>query len=94
MANLQTIVDSIAAAQGITKKAAEANVRQVLETIIATTVAEGEVKLAGFGSFSVKDVAAKTVRHPATGESLDVPATKKVSFKAAAALKERVKATV
>lgn len=94
MANLQTIVDSIAAAQETTKKNAEATVRLVLETIIATTVAEGEVKLAGFGSFSVKDVAAKTIRHPSTGESLDVPASKKVSFKASSALKERVKATV
>lgn len=94
MANLQTIVDSIAEAQGTTKKAAEATVRLVLETIAATAVAEGEVKLAGFGSFVIKDVAAKTIRHPSTGESMDLEATKKVAFKPATALKDRVKASV
>lgn len=91
MANLQTIVETIATANTATKKETEALVRQVFATIQAELVATGEVTIPGFGAFRVKDVAAKTGRNPQTGEALEIAATKKVSFKVAKGLKDAVK---
>lgn len=91
MANLQTIVETIATANTATKKETEALVRQVFATIQAELIASGEVTIPGFGAFRVKDVAAKTGRNPQTGEALEIAATKKVAFKIAKGLKDAVK---
>ena len=50
----------------------------------------GKVQLAGFGTFSMRFVAARKGRNPKTGESLDVPACYYPNFKAGKGLKERV----
>lgn len=91
MANLQTIVQTIATANEATKTKTEALVRQVFATIQAELVASGEVTIPGFGAFRVKDVAAKTVRSIQTGEPIEVAASKKVAFKIAKGLKDAVK---
>ena len=49
-----------------------------------------EVTLHGFGKFTVKATAARTARNPITGEAVNVPAKRKVVFKAQKALKEAV----
>lgn len=49
-----------------------------------------EIRVAGFGSFKVKDRAARSARNPQTGEIMQVPAKRVVGFKAASALKEGV----
>jgi len=49
-----------------------------------------EVKLVGFGTFSVADRAAGTARHPRTGETINVPASKAPKFKAGQGLKDSV----
>jgi len=62
-----------------------------LETI-AEALEEGEkVDLAGFGSFSITPVAARKGRNPATGETIDIPASNRVKFKPSAKLKRAVK---
>lgn len=48
------------------------------------------VTLVGFGSFSVKERAARTGRNPKTGEELKIPASKVPSFKAGKGLKDSV----
>ncbi|HFE9895497.1 HU family DNA-binding protein, partial [Acinetobacter baumannii] len=50
-----------------------------------------DVALIGFGTFSVKERAARTGRNPKTGEELKIAAAKVPSFKAGKALKEAVK---
>ena len=54
--------------------------------------AANEVTLAGFGKFSVKKMAAREGRNPTTGESISIPAKKKVKFVAQKALKDAVQA--
>ena len=59
---------------------------QVVVSILATlesTLAKGEdVRLTGFGSFSVKKTKARTGRNPSTGAPIQVPAGRRVSFSA------------
>lgn len=52
---------------------------------------EDKVTLPGLGTFSVKETAARTARNPQTGAIVEIPAGKKVAFKATPALKEIVK---
>ncbi|MBQ1962203.1 MAG: HU family DNA-binding protein, partial [Clostridia bacterium] len=49
-----------------------------------------KVQIMGFGTFEVKDRAARTAVNPATGAKMDIPASKVVSFKAGKALKDSV----
>ncbi|WP_267899211.1 MULTISPECIES: HU family DNA-binding protein [Modicisalibacter] len=67
---------------------------QVLNVIldeITGSVAKGQdVSLIGFGSFTVRERAARTGKNPQTGESLTIPASKTVAFKAGKALKDAV----
>ncbi|SHE74349.1 DNA-binding protein HU-alpha [Modicisalibacter ilicicola DSM 19980] len=67
---------------------------QVLNVIldeITGSVAKGQdVSLIGFGSFTVRERAARTGKNPQTGESLKIPASKTVAFKAGKSLKDAV----
>ncbi|MCX7049534.1 MAG: HU family DNA-binding protein [Candidatus Sumerlaeota bacterium] len=57
--------------------------------IIQQELAKGEkVAISKFGTFAVRSRAARMGRNPRTGEQVQVPASKKISFKAAATLKE------
>ena len=49
------------------------------------------VAAVGFGTFEVKERAARTGKNPRTGEAIEIPASKVPSFKAGAALKNAVK---
>ena len=94
MTNSVTITDIaniIAETNNTTKKAAKETVQLVLDTVAAQLAAGNTVRLSGFGTFEVKDVAARTGRNPSTGEELQIEATKRVGFKAATALKAVVK---
>jgi DNA-binding protein HU-beta len=58
---------------------------------IANTLQGGnEVRLVGFGTFSVADRKATTGRNPRTGETIQIPARRQAKFKAGKALKEAV----
>jgi DNA-binding protein HU-beta len=68
--------------------------RNVVDTVIESISAElskgGEVALAGFGKFSVSQRAARQGRNPATGQTIQIPASKAARFSAASALKKRL----
>ena len=51
---------------------------------------DAEVAVAGFGSFEVKEIAEHQGRNPATGETITIAASKKVTFSAAKAMKDAV----
>lgn len=85
------LANIIAEQTEVTKKAAKESVQLVLDTIAAQLVEGNTVRLSGFGTFEVKDVAARTGRNPQTGEELQIEATKRVGFKSASALKAAVK---
>jgi DNA-binding protein HU-beta len=72
-----------------TKKAAGDAVEAVLEAIGAGIKKDKEVTLIGFGTFKVKERAARTGRNPKTGEAIKIKKSKNVAFKASAALKAK-----
>ena len=62
----------------------------VFESITNSLRGGEEVRLVGFGSFSVVRRKATTGRNPRTGEAIDIPASNQPKFKAGKALKEAV----
>jgi DNA-binding protein HU-beta len=72
----------------------KASAGRVLDAVfgrIADYLAVGEdVTIHGFGAFHVKDREARTGRNPATGQTIQIPASKAVVFKPAKALKDLV----
>ncbi len=84
------LISAVAAKAGSSKKDAEKAVNAVF-AIVSETLAAGEgVQIAGFGSFEVRERAAKQGRNPRTGESITVPAAKIPAFKAGKGLKDAV----
>ena len=88
--NKLQLTDAVAAKAGITKKEAAAAVNAVLDVVAEALAAGEDVKITGFGSFEVKDRAARTGRNPKTGEAVEIPASKYVAFSAGSELKKKV----
>ena len=88
--NKSELVANVAAKAEITKKDAEKAVAAVFESIQGALVEGDKVQLIGFGTFQVKERAARIGRNPATGKELEIPASKNPSFKAGKALKDAV----
>ena len=89
--NKTELVNAVAAETDFTKKDAEKAVAAVIDCITAA-LSEGEkVQLVGFGTFEVRNRAAKQGHNPRTGEAMTIPASKLPAFKAGKALKDAVK---
>jgi DNA-binding protein HU-beta len=87
--NKRDLIDAISDRLGDKKTATEA-VNAVLDTI-QKTVAEGDkVAITGFGVFEKSERAARTARNPATGATINVPASKVPKFRAGADFKALV----
>ena len=85
--NKADLINALAAKNEISKKDAEKAVNAVLG-LIEEALKNGEkVQIMGFGSFEVKERAARTGKNPATGATIQIPASKAVVFKAGKALK-------
>jgi DNA-binding protein HU-beta len=86
---LNDLVDHIAAAEpNLTKAQAKTLVDGVFAKIRESALKGEEVSVPGFGKFKVQDKPARTARNPRTGESIAVPATRKLAFQPAKALKD------
>lgn len=87
--NKAELIDSIQTALGkdATKRAAEEALDAVLSSIANGVKSQKKVQIIGFGTFEVKERAARTGRNPKTGESMQIPASKSVGFKASSVLK-------
>ena len=75
---------------GMTKQDAEKAVTAALEAITAELTAGNRVQLAGFGIFETKTRGARTGRNPKTKETIEIPASTSVAFKASKTLKDAV----
>jgi DNA-binding protein HU-beta len=85
---LKQIAAEIAESQGLSKKQAEAVLNETV-TRISKGIAKGQrVRLGALGIFSVKKLAARKGRNPATGQAIKIKASKKVAFRAAKDLKD------
>ena len=89
--NKTQLIDVVANKTGLKKKDADAAVAAVLEAIEDALKSGEKVQLIGFGTFEVKERAARTGHNPKTGEAIEIAAAKVPSFKAGAALKDAVK---
>lgn len=88
--NKSELVKSIADKSGLAQDQATLALNGLTDTIRDTLAKGEEVALVGFGTFSVKERAARTGRNPATGETIQIPAKKAPVFKAGKALKAAV----
>ena len=86
------LVNVVVAESGLKKKEAEAAVNAVFSAISNALKDGDKVQLIGFGTFEVKDVAAREGRNPQTGETITIAASKKPAFSASKALKDEVNA--
>ena len=84
------LIAAVANDANLTKKDAEAAVNSALNAITNALKEGDKVALVGFGTFEVRERAAKTARNPRTGETIDVPACKVPAFKAGKGLKDKV----
>ncbi|NOL36836.1 HU family DNA-binding protein [Bacillus safensis] len=89
--NKTELVSAVVEATGLAKKEVATVVETTFDAIESTLKEEGQVKIAGFGTFEVTTRAARKGRNPQTGEEIDIPETKAPKFKAAKALKDAVK---
>ncbi|MCU0833399.1 MAG: HU family DNA-binding protein [Chromatiaceae bacterium] len=88
--NKSDLVEKMAEAADISKSAA-ARALDGLTDAVAVALKNGEsVSVIGFGTFTVKERAARTGRNPQTGASIEIAASKTPAFKAGKALKDAI----
>lgn len=88
--NKAELISAVAEKSELTKKDSEKAVNSVIEVITETLASEERVQLVGFGTFEVRDRAARKGRNPQTKEEIMIPASKAAVFKAGKALKDAV----
>ena len=88
--NKSEMIDAIATGADISKAAAGRALDSMIEAITDALKKGDTVNLVGFGSFMIRERAARTGRNPRTGESITIAAAKNPSFKAGKALKDAV----
>ena len=88
--NKSELISMLASKTEMPKKDAEKAVNSFIEIITDSLVKDDKIQLVGFGTFSVKERAAREGRNPRTGEVVKIKAAKAPAFKAGKALKEKV----
>lgn len=82
------LIAAVADKANIDRKTAERAVTETFETIKETMVRGEKVQVLGFGTFEVRERAARKGRNPRTGEEINIEASNLPSFKAGKGLKE------
>ena len=88
--NKNEFVAAIAEKSGLTKKDAEAALNAYTAVVTDALKAGDSVQLIGFGTFEVRERAARTGRNPHTGETIEIAAAKVPAFKPGKALKDAI----
>jgi DNA-binding protein HU-beta len=88
--NKNDLVAEVANSAGLSKADAAKAVDGVFDAISGSLQGGGEVRIVGFGTFSVANRKATTGRNPRTGETIQIPASKQPKFKAGKGLKDAV----
>ncbi|MFH1771587.1 MAG: HU family DNA-binding protein [Candidatus Omnitrophota bacterium] len=84
--NKAQLVEAVAKNTNTKKEALQA-VETILDTIKGSLKKKDQVAISGFGTFKVKQTKARAGRNPKTGETIQIPAKKKVAFRASKDLK-------
>lgn len=88
--NKKELVAAVSNASGLNKKDSETALNAVISCLTDLLAQGDSIVLPGFASLSVKERPARTGRNPATGQPIDIPASKAVSFKIGSKLKEAI----
>lgn len=88
--NKNDLIAQVADQAGLSKSDAGRAVDSMISSIEAALKSGDEVRIVGFGTFSVANRAATTGRNPRTGETIQIAASKQPKFKAGAPLKQAV----
>ncbi len=88
--NKSELIETVSDAADLSKSDATKAVDGVIEAITNSLKNGDQVTLVGFGTFLVRDRAARTGRNPRTGEAIQIAAAKVPGFKAGKALKDAV----
>ena len=86
--NKSELIDAVASATELSRADATRATDAVLDSIISTLGNGDQVTLVGFGTFSVRERAARAGRNPQTGETIQIKASKSPGFKAGKAFKD------
>jgi len=93
MTRSQLILRLAAQNPDLTHREVELLVNAIFETIAAGLARGDRIELRGFGSFTVKEYAPRVGRNPRTGETVQVPAKRRLNFKSGKELHRRLNAT-
>ena len=88
--NKNDLVAAVANDAGLSKADAARAVDSVFDSITGALKTGGNVRLVGFGTFSITNRKASIGRNPRTGEQIQIPASKQPKFKAGKGLKDAV----
>lgn len=88
--NKTELIESVAESADISKAAAGRAVDALVDSVSGALKKGDQVVLVGFGTFSVKERAARTGRNPQTGAEIQIAAAKVPNFKPGKALKDAV----
>ncbi|MCI4589069.1 HU family DNA-binding protein [Sphingobium sp. BYY-5] len=88
--NKQDLISAVAESSGLSKNDTTKAVEGVFDAITGALKKGDEVRLVGFGTFSVSQRKASTGRNPRTGETMTIKASAQPKFKAGKGLKDSV----
>ena len=88
--NKNDLISAVADQSGLSKSDSSKAVEAVFDAVTGTLAKGGEVRLVGFGTFSVSQRKASTGRNPRTGETMTIKASAQPKFKAGKGLKDSV----
>ena len=88
--NKNDLVSAVAGSTGTSKADSAKAVEGVFDAISGALSSGGDVRIVGFGTFSVANRKATTGRNPRTGQAIQIPASKQPKFKAGKGLKDAV----
>jgi len=88
--NKAELISAVAKAAELNRKDADKAVNALVDVITDALRNGDKVQIVGFGAFEAKERAARIARNPRTGEEIEIPASKSVSFKVGKALKDEV----
>ena len=88
--NKNDLVSAVAGSAGMSKADSAKAVESVFDAISGALSSGGDVRIVGFGTFSVANRKATTGRNPRTGQAIQIPASKQPKFKAGKGLKDAV----
>lgn len=85
------LIEAVASKVGLTKADADRAVNAFVDAVSGALARGEKVTVTGFGTFEIRQRAARMGRNPQTGAPLHIPASKSPAFKAGKGLKDAVK---